>query len=136
MNTKKDFPIFNQKAKKPLIYLDSAATSQKPQTVIDAITQYYTTSNANIHRGLYKLSEESTKAFEDARSSIAQFINAQPNEIIFTKSCTESLNLLANSLEPLIQRKKNIVLTEMEHHANLIPWQQLAKRKNLELRFI
>jgi len=114
---KGDFPIL-----KGITYLDSAATTQKPIHVIDAISHYYKTSNANVHRGLYTLSQKATLAFEDARATVATFINTTPEHIVFTKGTTESLNLLASSLN--LQEGDEIVLTEMEHHANLVPWQQ------------
>ncbi len=132
---KKDFPIF--KNHKELVYLDNAATSQKPKQVIEAIKNFYENLNANIHRGVYPLSEEATKKYDDSRKIIADFINANFNEIIFTKNITESLNLLAYTMDSIISKEKNeIVLTEMEHHSNLVPWQQLAKRNNMKLKFI
>ena len=114
---KTDFPIL-----KDITYLDSAATTQKPIQVIDAISNYYKTSNANVHRGLYTLAQKATMAFEDARQVVATFINTTPEHIVFTKGTTESLNLLASSLN--LQEGDEVLLTEMEHHANLVPWQQ------------
>lgn len=135
MNFKKDFPIF--KKNKKLIYLDSASTSQKPKKVIAAIKDFYEISNANISRGIYDLSENSTKKYENARKNIAEFINADSKEIIFTKNATESLNLLAYTLKDLIPKEKDeVVLTEMEHHSNLIPWQQFCKKNKFKLKFI
>lgn len=132
---KSEFPIF--KNNKNLIYLDSAATTHKPEPVIKAITDFYEKSNSNIHRGMHFLGEEATKQYEQARISVSKFINAQEKEIIFTKNTTDSINLLSYTLESIIpQGKTEIVLTEMEHHANLVPWQQLAKRKNMKLVFI
>lgn len=132
---KKDFPIFQNK--KNLIYLDSAATTQKPKQVIEKIKEFYENSNANIHRGVYSLSEEATELYEQARKTIAEFINASPEEIIFTRSTTESLNFLSYTISSILPKEKNeIVLTEMEHHSNLVPWQQLAKRENFKLKFI
>lgn len=132
---KKDFPIF--KNHKNLVYLDNAATTQKPKQVIKKIKDFYENSNANIHRGVYDLSEVSTELYEQSRKIVANFINANEKEIIFTKGTTDSLNFLSYALESLISKNKNeIVLTEMEHHSNLIPWQQLAKRNNLKLKFI
>ncbi len=135
---KSDFPIFSKMINgKPLIYLDSAATTQKPQQVLDAIISYYTTTNANVHRGLYTISEQATKLYDDARTSIATFIEADFKEIIFTRNATESMNLLAHTIPTLFSKKKTeIVITEMEHHSNLVPWQELAKRNNLTLKFI
>ncbi|MBP7708363.1 SufS family cysteine desulfurase [Candidatus Pacearchaeota archaeon] len=134
-NIKEQFPIF--KERKKLIYLDNAATTQKPARVINAILNFYTNSNANINRGMHFLGEEATQLYEQARVTVAKFINSKDIEIIFTRNTTESINLIASSIESIIpQGKTEIVLTEMEHHANLVPWQQLAKRKNLKLIFI
>ncbi|RME52326.1 cysteine desulfurase [Candidatus Woesearchaeota archaeon] len=115
-------------------YLDTAATSQKPRSVIERVRLFYEEENANVHRGLYPLSERATQRYEGARELVAQFLGARSHEIVFTKNATEALNLLSYCLR--MEGKKNIVLTEMEHHANLIPWQQRAKRDGLELRFI
>ncbi len=139
---RKDFPILRTKMNsKRLVYLDNAATTQKPKQVINAIREFYEKDNANIHRGIYTLSEKATQAHENARKIVAEFINSQPDEIIFTRSTTESLNLLAFTLLEIISgkndaQKNEIVLTEMEHHANLVPWQQAAKRKGWTLKFI
>ena len=127
------FPLLHQKK---IIYLDSSATSQKPQVVLDAMDQFYQMYNANVHRGIYRLAEQATLMYEQAREIAAQFINALPEEIIFTKGTTESLNILALSLGKNIKRGDEIVLTEMEHHSNLIPWQQIAKEKQCMLKFI
>ena len=132
---KKDFPIF--KNHKDLVYLDNAATSQRPKSVIDSLINFYENSNANINRGIYTLSEEATNKYNESRRVVANFINANEKEIIFTKNTTESINLLSYTLESIIpQGKDEIVLTEMEHHSNLIPWQQLAKRNNMKLKFV
>ncbi len=132
---KEDFPIF--KNNKNLIYLDNAATSQRPKQVIDSIKDFYENSNANINRGLYTLSEEATKKYNESRKIISDFINANEKEIIFTRNTTESINLLSYTIKSIIPKGKDeIVLTEMEHHSNLIPWQQLAKRNNMKLKFI
>jgi cysteine desulfurase/selenocysteine lyase len=128
---KKDFPIL-----KNVVYLDNAATTQKPKAVIKRITDYYEKENANIHRGVYKLSQNATKAYEDAHKTVANFINATQEEIIFTSGTTESLNLLAYSLQKNISKGDEILLTELEHHSNLVPWQQLAKRTGAILKFI
>ncbi len=130
-NFKSDFPIL-----KNIIYLDNSSTTQKPKPVIDALTKYYQEDNANVHRGVYKLSLKATMAYEHAHEIVAKFIGAKFEEIIFTKGTTESLNLLAYSLGKRLKAGDEIVLTEMEHHANLVPWQQLAKEKNLVLKFI
>ena len=141
LNTEKirqDFPILNRKIHgKPLVYLDNAATSQKPKQVIEAISHYYSYYNANIHRGLHKLSEEATLAYENSHKKAADFINAdEMEEIIFTKNTTESINLLAYSLTSKLNKGDEIVLTQMEHHSNLVPWQQLAKQRGFTLKFI
>ncbi len=135
MNLKKDFPIFRNH--KSLVYLDSASTSQKPRQVIDSLTNFYENENANINRGIYSLSENATKKYNEARKIVAKFINADEEEIVFTRNTTESLNFLSYTIKEIIKRGKNeIVLTEMEHHSNLIPWQQFSKKNNFKLRFI
>jgi len=134
LNLRKDFPIFWNPR---LIYLDSASTTQKPQIMIETLKNFYEKENANIHRGVYTLSEIATEKFEKVREIIARFINAEKDEIVFTKNTTESLNLLSYSIKDIIPENKNeIVLTEMEHHSNLIPWQQMARRNNMKLKFI
>ncbi|MBI4452703.1 aminotransferase class V-fold PLP-dependent enzyme, partial [Candidatus Woesearchaeota archaeon] len=136
---RKDFPILTRKIhkNKPLIYFDNAATSQKPKQVIDAITDYYTRYNANIHRSIHELGEEATEKYEDSRKKIGEFINANlPEEIIFTKNSTESLNLLAYSLTAQLKKGDEIVISQLEHHSNFVPWQQLAKQRGLKLKFI
>ena len=139
---RKDFPIFERliRGENRLIYLDSGATSQKPNAVIDAEANFYRQNNAAVHRGAHQLAEEATEAYEGARLIVANFLGAHEDEIIFTKSATESLNLLAyamgNSLkgEPFhLGADDRIVVTEMEHHANLLPWQQLSKRTGAKL---
>lgn len=138
VNVKKDFPIFNRKFNgKKLVYLDSAATSQKPKSVIDTIKDFYENHNSNIHRGIYKLSVEATKMYEDAHQKVSKFINADFEEVVFTKNTTESINLVAYSwcLKNL-NKDDEILLTEMEHHSNLVPWQQIAKIKKAKLKFI
>ncbi len=132
-----DFPIFQQKVLgKQLVYLDNAATTQKPRAVIDAMTHFYEHSNANIHRGIHTLSERATIAYENARETVARFIGAETEEIIFTSGTTQSLNMLSQMLGKNLHRGDEIVLTIMEHHSNLIPWQELAREKGLVLRFI
>ena len=132
MNIKKDFPIFERK----IIYLDSASTSQKPIDVIEAISDFYERNNANVHRGLYNLSQESTELYENARKKIADFINSEYEEVIFTHGATESINIIANCLAENLNEGDAVLLSEMEHHANLVPWQIIAKKKKLKLRFI
>src|SRR3989344_6344388 len=132
-----DFPMLKQKVhNKPLIYLDNSATSLTPDCVIKAIEQYYKEYRANVHRGIHALSEKATLAYELAHQKAADFINAEFEEIIFTKGATESLNLLAYTLTKRLQKGDEIILTEMEHHSNLVPWQQLAKEKELLISFI
>jgi cysteine desulfurase/selenocysteine lyase len=139
---RKDFPIFERTIRdgKKLVYLDSGATSQKPLSVIDAESNFYKFNNAAVHRGAHQLAEEATDAFEGARLKVANFLGAQEEQIVFTKSATESLNLIAYAMgnaEPgsrfALTAKNRIVVTEMEHHANLIPWQQLAARTGASL---
>jgi len=139
---RRDFSILTRTVRdgKKLVYLDSGATSQKPESVISAEANFYRMHNAAVHRGAHQLAEEATEAYEGGRESVAKFLGATVDEIIFTKSATESLNLLAyafssgDSLNRFqIKRGDRIVVTEMEHHANLIPWQQLAKRTGAEL---
>ena len=126
---KKDFPIL----KSGLVYLDSASTSQKSSFVIEGIKDFYETMNANTHRGIYDLSENASHAFEKSREKVAKFINANYEEIIFTRGCTEGLNIVANLLSETLQKGDEILISEMEHHSNLIPWQQMCKMRNLKL---
>ena len=131
---KSDFPIFYNS---DLVYLDSAATSQKPKIVLDAVNSIYTRSNANVHRALYSLGSKSTEKYERSRQKVANFINANSSkEIIFTSGATESLNLLAHSLGMNFSSGDEILISEMEHHSNIIPWQQLAKRTGAKIQFI
>lgn len=135
MSFKKDFPIFEKNKK--LVYLDSASTSQKPKEVIETMKNFYENENANIHRGIYNLSEKAEEKYNSSRKKTAEFINANEKEIIFTKNTTESINLLAKTIKPILEKGKNeIVLTEMEHHSNLIPWQKFADENNFKLKFI
>ena len=125
-----DFPILNQEVNgKPLVYLDNAATTQKPQAVIDRVTNFLSDENANIHRGVHHLSMNATVAYDDARLTVAKFINAgSAKEIIFVRGATEAVNLVANSFcKNRLQKDDEILVTEMEHHANIIPWQIIAK---------
>ncbi len=135
-----DFPVLAREVRPgvPLVYLDSTATSQKPRQVIEAMSQYYRQSNANIHRGIHTLAEESTMAYESARDRIAAFIGApSPRQIIFTRNATESINLVAQTWGRVNLKENDlIILTEMEHHANLVPWQMLAAERALRLEFI
>src|SRR3989338_3792125 len=135
---RKDFPILQRRVHgKPLVYLDNAATSQKPKQVIDAINFYYKNYNANVHRSIHLLGEEATAKLEEAHQKIADFINAGSYQsIVLTKNATESLNLAAYSLTLNLKKGDEIVLSQMEHHSNLVPWQQLAKQRGLVLKFI
>ena len=132
-----DFPILKQKINgKRLVYLDNAATSHKPLSVIDAESNYYGEFNSNIYRSLHTLCQKATNEFEKTRNKIAKFINAKEEEIIFTKGTTESLNMAANGLKHILKKGDEIVLTVMEHHSNIVPWQQIAKEKGAVLKFI
>ena len=135
---KKDFPIFQRLINgKELTYLDSGATSQKPNIVIDSMSEVYKQNNANVHRGTYVLSSETTSKYEDVRNKFKNFINANsPEEIIFTKGCTEGFNLLANSLCKDLSEGDEILLSEIEHHANIIPWQMAANKYRLIIKYI
>ena len=136
---REDFPILRKKVhNKNLVYLDNAATTQKPTYVIDRVNKYYTTMNANIHRGVHALSQEATEEFEGARIRIKQFINALgKNEIVFTRGTTESINLVASSYgRANIKEGDEIIISQMEHHSNIVPWQLLCKEKNAKLRII
>ncbi len=139
ITTRKDFPILSNKTNKNnLIYLDHAATSQKPKKVIDRLIQYYTYENANVHRGAHQLSTKATQAYENARDITYKFINAKSSkEIIFTRNATEAINLVAYSWgNYAIKEGDEIIISLMEHHSNLVPWQLLAKRKNCKLIYI
>ena len=134
----KDFPILKRKINgKPLIYFDNAATSLTPNQVLTAMNDYYTKYNANVHRGIHTLSEEATEKFEAARDTVQKFIGASHREeIVFTSGATESLNLLAYCLAPRLKKGQEIIVTEAEHHSNFVPWQMLAKKQGLKLKFI
>jgi len=135
---KKDFPILNQQINgKSLVYFDNAATTQKPEVVLDAVDNYNRNINANPHRGAHTLSVRATEAYENARAKVKDFINAErAEEVIFTRNTTESLNLLANSMEALVEEGDEILISLLEHHSNILPWQQLAERKNLKLKYL
>ncbi|MCH2152765.1 MAG: cysteine desulfurase [Phycisphaerales bacterium] len=137
---RQQFPLLERKVHgdKTLVYLDSAATTPKPQAVIDAVNRHYSLGTANVHRAAHELSEEATEAYEGARRSVSQFINASSsNEIIFTRSATEAVNLVANAWGPAnLKPGDEILVTEMEHHANIVPWQLLEARLGVSLKFI
>jgi cysteine desulfurase/selenocysteine lyase len=134
-----EFPILNQQVHgKPLVYLDNAATSQKPRAVIDALRHYYERDNANVHRGIHELSNRATAAFEAARTRTAEFIHARnAEEVVFTRGTTEGINLVAHSWGMTHLKSGDVILlTEMEHHSNIVPWQLLAKRTGAKLAFV
>ena len=135
----KDFPILKRRINEnKLIYFDNAATSQKPKVVIDALSNFYSNNNANIHRGVHTLSMEATYLYDEAKEKIAEFINApNNNSIIFTRGTTESLNLIADSWgQSNLKESDSIVITELEHHSNIVPWQELIKKTKSKLRYI
>lgn len=135
---RKDFKILERKIwdEKPLVYLDNAATTQKPKYVIDALVNYYENYNANIHRGVHKLAEEATSAYEEVRNKVAKFIGASDDDaVIFTRNATESMNLIAFCLGESLNEGDEIIVSEMEHHANIIPWYLLRDRKKIVVKF-
>lgn len=136
---RKDFPILDIRLNnKPLVYFDNAATTQKPQQVLNAVADYYLTTNSNVHRGVHRLSNQATTLYEDARKTVAEFINAnETEEIIFTRGTTESVNLVAWSFcEPFLNQGDEIIVSELDHHSNFVPWQMACKRKKATLKFI
>lgn len=132
---KTDFPLLEQDSRGfPLVYLDNAATTQKPKVVIDAITEFYQKTNANVHRGAHEISIRATEIFEESRARVSEFINAErPQEIIFTSGTTESINLLANCLQNRLSEGDEILITLMEHHSNIVPWQMACERTGAKL---
>ncbi|WP_299366961.1 aminotransferase class V-fold PLP-dependent enzyme [Winogradskyella sp.] len=135
---RKDFPILNRKVNgKPLIYFDNAATSQTPQQVIDVIVDYYSNYNANIHRGVHALSQEATDAYEQARQKIQTHVNAKhAHEIIFTSGTTHGINLVANGFSSLLKEGDEVIVSALEHHSNIVPWQMLCERTGATLKII
>jgi cysteine desulfurase/selenocysteine lyase len=135
---RKDFPILNQTVNgHPLIYFDNAATSQKPRAVIDTLAHFYERDNSNVHRGLHELSNRATAAYEDARKRLAAYLGTEAETIVFTRGTTESINLVVRAWgDANVGKGDVILLTEMEHHSNLVPWQLLARRKGATLRFV
>lgn len=132
---RRQFPILSER--KNLIYLDSAATAQKPEAVLEAMDRFYRTANANVHRGMHGLAEEATSAYENARKTVASFLNApSPETVVFTKNATEAVNLVAYGMKQQLKEGDAIVLSVLEHHSNMIPWMHVAKEKNLELRWV
>jgi len=136
---RKDFPILKREMREgvPLVFLDSAASSQRPKQVIQAMSRFYETEYANVHRGIYKLAEEATAAFESARERVAEFVGAEsPRQIIFTRNATEAINLVANSWGRANLGEGDLVLlTQMEHHSNIVPWQMLASQIGFQIEF-
>ncbi len=135
---RRDFPVLERRVHgRKLVYLDSAATSQKPRCVIEAMSRFYERHNANVHRGVHALAEEATEAYESARRKVARFVGADPRGVVFTKNATEALNLIAYSWARTRLREGDILLsTEMEHHANLVPWQLIQPEAGFELRYV
>lgn len=133
-----DFPIFKKKINgNELVYLDNASTTQKPYSVIDSITDFYTNYNSNIHRAVYQLAEEATELYEQSREKIANFINVRPEEIVFTRNTTESINLIAHSwARSNLKKDDGIVITELEHHSNIVPWQILCQEIGTRLEYV
>ena len=133
-----DFPIFRKKINgKELVYLDNASTTQKPNSVIESITDFYTNYNSNIHRAVYQLAEEATALYEQSREKIANFINVRPEEIIFTRNTTESINLIAHSwARTNLKKDDGIAITELEHHSNIVPWQILSQEIGTRLEYV
>lgn len=133
-----DFPIFKKKINgNELVYLDNASTTQKPYSVIDSITDFYTNYNSNIHRAVYQLAEEATELYEKSREKIANFINVRPEEIVFTRNTTESINLIAHSwARSNLKKDDGIVITELEHHSNIVPWQILCEEIGTQLEYV
>ncbi len=132
-----DFPVLDQQINgKPLVYLDTAASAQKPRAVIDAMAQFMVTDYANVHRGLYSLASRATAAYEGARTAVARFLNANPDEIIFNRGATEGLNMVAHCVGANLKAGDEIVLSIAEHHANLVPWQMLRQRAGVVLRWV
>jgi len=135
---REEFPILDQKINgEDLVYLDNAASTQKPKTVINAIKNYYEKDHSNVHRGVHTLSVRATEAYENAREKVSEFVNSpNKNQIIFTKGTTESINLIAGSLTNFVQKNDEILITAMEHHSNIVPWQELCKRTGAILKVI
>jgi cysteine desulfurase/selenocysteine lyase len=136
---RQDFPLLRPRVRsKPLVYLDNAATTQKPQTVIDRVVRYYAEENANVHRGVHWLSERATEAYENARATVGRFLNARDSrEIVFVRGTTEAINLVASTYgRAHVSRGDEIVLSAMEHHSNIVPWQLLCEQQGARLRVI
>ena len=137
-NIRKDFPILTRMVNnKPLVYFDNAATTQKPQVVLDAISKYYSHTNANIHRGVHTLSQEATNAYEEARQKIQKHINAkEAYEVLFTRGTTESINLVASGFSQILQKNDEVLISYLEHHSNIVPWQLACQKSGATLKVI
>lgn len=137
-NIKSEFPILNQKVnEESLVYLDSAATTQKPQYILEKIKEYYSLNNANVHRGVYTLAERATQEFENARKKVARFINAKSTkEIVFTRGATTSLNWIARFAEDILQKDDEVIISILEHHSNIIPWQEACRKTGAHLKYV
>ncbi|MDO8538202.1 MAG: aminotransferase class V-fold PLP-dependent enzyme, partial [archaeon] len=135
---RKDFPILQRKINgKPLIYFDNASSTQKPIQVIDALSDFYKNHYANVHRGTHTLSQEASQLYEDAHKTVANFINAEEEEVVFTRNATESFNLVAYSLaKNHLKKGDEVIVTTMEHHSNFVPWQQLAMEKGFKIKIV
>ena len=135
---REDFPILSEKVHgRELVYLDNAATTQKPQVVLDAIVEGYSKWNANVHRGVHHLSQVATQKHEDARKKVAEWLNAAAEEVIFTKGTTDSINMLARSFgDAMVNEGDEIIVSQLEHHSNIVPWQMLCERKKAVLKVI
>lgn len=138
LDVRADFPLLQRSVDgKPLVYLDSAATSQKPRAVLEALQRYYEEYNANVHRGLYRIAEQATLAYEEARAKVAAFVGGRPEEVVFTRGTTEAINLVAYAWgDAFVRAGDEVLVTEMEHHSNLVPWQLLAQRRGARLRVL
>lgn len=137
-NIKSEFPILNQKVnEESLVYLDSAATTQKPQYILEKIKEYYSLNNANVHRGVHTLAERATQEFENARKKVARFINAKSTkEIVFTRGATTSLNWIARFAEDILQKDDEVIISILEHHSNIIPWQEACRKTGAHLKYV
>src|SRR5256885_8689777 len=137
-SVRREFPVLAQRVHgKPLVYLDSAATSQKPRAVIDAVSRFYSEDNANVHRGVHALAERATARLESARASVRTFINAaRSDEIVFVRGVTEAVNLVAHGFKSRLRTGDEILVTAMEHHSNLVPWQRLCQETGAQLRVV
>ena len=133
---RKDFPIFKRFEKENIVYLDNAATTQKPKSVIDSIVDFYENHNSNVHRGVYRVGEEATDLYNRSRENVAKFIGASENQIIFVRNATEALNLAASGLTSMLKEGDEVLISRMEHHSNIVPWQIQTVARNLNLKFI